>query len=71
VKRERGIKMFKVDKTKQSNTMRGATLITVLSIVLAFSAIYVEFSRIEKKEPKTTEIKKINNKLQTVSRVND
>lgn len=51
--------------------MRGATLITVLSIVLAFSAIYVEFSRIEKKEPKTTEIKKINNKLQTVSRVND
>lgn len=40
--------------------MRGAAILTILSVLLAFSAIYIEFSRIEHKSPKTTEIRKFN-----------
>lgn len=52
--------MFKSDKKNRLNNIRGAALLTVLSFLLAFSAIYVEFSKIENKEPKTTEIRKFN-----------
>jgi hypothetical protein len=52
--------MYKSGKKSRSNNIRGAAILTLLSIILAFSAVYVEFSRIENKEPKSTEIIKFN-----------
>jgi|GEM_PF-3144605 hypothetical protein len=61
--------MYKSDKNSRLNNIKGAAILTLLSILLAGSAVYVEFSRIENKEPKSTEIIKFN--IQTKSAISD